>query len=86
MHVAIAIVAIGGGVATPAMQGWLSRTAGPADQGLLLGFSQTAQTFGRGVGLFVASALFTVAAPVPFLAAAAFALAAGVLAFRIRAK
>lgn len=84
MYAAIAVVALGGGLATPCLQAWLSRTAGPEDQGLLLGFSQTAQTFGRGAGSFVASWLFAFAAPLPFATAAAFAIVAGVLAMRIR--
>jgi len=83
LYVAIVLIAVGGGLAAPCVQGWLSRTAGPRDQGLLSGFSQTAQTVGRGLGPFLASLLFAAGAPWPFVAGAVIALACGAMAMRI---
>ncbi len=86
IYAAPALIAFGSGLAVPCLQGWLSRTAGPGDQGLLLGLSQTAQTMGRGIGPFAGTLVYPLAVVAPFCVAAALILAAAVAVARIGAS
>jgi len=76
IHVATATIALGGGLAVPSLQGWLSRSAGERDQGLVLGLSQTCQAAGRGFGPWIGARLYGFGPSVPFIFAAVLAMAA----------
>ena len=68
--VAVGIAAAGGGLALPCYTALISGAAGRDDQGAIMGLSQTAQGFGRGIGAMAGSVWYALGPAVPFFAAA----------------
>ena len=78
-------VPAGWGLSQPAVASLISRTAAADMQGGALGVSQSAASLARVIGPFVAGLIFqNVAAGSPYLAGAALAVAAAVLALRLQ--
>ena len=85
LAVALAALAFGQGMATPAISSLVSRQGGPAEQGRLLGVSQSLSALGRVIGPVVGGfALAHLGLGAPYLAGAALSLAAlGVMALAV---
>lgn len=78
--VALALLGAGYGLAGPAETGYVSRKAGAADQGGILGVLQSVNSVSRTVGPAAAGAVMAVGgAPLAFMTAASAAALAGVL-------
>jgi DHA1 family tetracycline resistance protein-like MFS transporter len=79
--VVMAVVSIGSGLTNPSLQSLVSRTAGPEQQGLALGLSQSASALARVVGPITAGFLYDLGTEnTPFLAGGALMLLGWVLA------
>jgi DHA1 family tetracycline resistance protein-like MFS transporter len=82
---ATAPLAIGSGLASPAMSALLSRHGPADDQGERLGIGQSAAALGRVVGPWTGTETFThLGPPVPYLAAAALMTVATVIGATVR--
>jgi DHA1 family tetracycline resistance protein-like MFS transporter len=74
---AIVLVGIGQGLASPSLQGLLSRTAPASDQGAVFGTLTSAQTLARMINYMIANLLLKYAGPAaPFLEGSSIAVAA----------
>jgi DHA1 family tetracycline resistance protein-like MFS transporter len=74
---AIVLVGIGQGLASPSLQGLLSRTAPASDQGAVFGTLTSAQTLARMINYMLANLLLKAVGPAaPFLEGSAIAVAA----------
>ncbi|HEY0152857.1 MAG TPA: MFS transporter [Longimicrobium sp.] len=83
LGVALAALAFGQGTASPSLSSWVSRAAGPAEQGKVLGVYQSIGALGRVAGPMGGGFAFAhLGISAPYLAGAALAAGAlGVLAF-----
>lgn len=78
--VALAVFAIGSGINRAPTMGLISQLSPADEQGTTLGIAQSAGTLGRVLGPTVATTLYDLWLPGPYLACAAIALLAGLLA------
>lgn len=72
--VAIVTLGIGISLATPTLNGLISRNVNAAQQGRILGLNQGVTSLGRAGGAMLAGTLFTLHAATPFLSAASLLL------------
>lgn len=77
---ALAVFAIGSGINRAPTMGLISRLSPADEQGTTLGIAQSAGTLARVLGPTVATTLYDLWLPAPYLACAAIALLAGLLA------
>jgi MFS family permease len=81
LYAGLVLAGVGIGLAMPTMSALISRATPDESQGLAQGFSQMAQSVGRGVGPVLGGAFFSYGPAVPFVTAAVLlALACFVLA------
>lgn len=80
MLVALAVFSIGSGINRAPTMGLISQLSPTAEQGATLGIAQSAGTLGRVLGPTVATTLYDLWLPGPYLACGAIALLAGLLA------
>jgi DHA1 family tetracycline resistance protein-like MFS transporter len=78
-----ALIALGSGMFNPAIAGLVSRYCGEEKQGYGLAVNQSSAAMGRIFGPTLAGALFSVAAPAPFVAGACLAVAALLFSRRV---
>lgn len=78
-----ALIALGSGMFNPAIAGLVSRYCGEERQGYGLAVNQSSAAMGRILGPTMAGALFSVAAPAPFVAGACLAVAALLFSRRV---
>ncbi len=83
---ATAPLAVGSGLASPAMTALLSRASREEDQGGTLGIGQSAAAFGRIVGPLSGTYAFHASAAYPYVGGAAVMAAAGVVAATLRPR
>ena len=77
---ALAVFAIGSGINRAPTMGLISQLSPPDEQGTTLGIAQSAGTLARVLGPTVATTLYDLWLPAPYLACATIALLAGLLA------
>lgn len=82
MLAALAVFAVGSGINRAPTMGLISRLSPAEEQGATLGVAQSAGTLARVLGPVFATTLFQFSAVAPYLACAAVALVAGILAVR----
>jgi DHA1 family tetracycline resistance protein-like MFS transporter len=80
MLLALAVFAIGSGINRAPTMGLISQLSPPDEQGATLGIAQSAGTLARVLGPTVATTLYDLWLPAPYLACATIALLAGLLA------
>jgi MFS family permease len=80
MLLALAVFAIGSGINRAPTMGLISQLSPPDEQGTTLGIAQSAGTLARVLGPTVATTLYDLWLPAPYLACATIALLAGLLA------
>jgi MFS family permease len=80
MLTALAVFAIGSGINRAPTMGLISQLSPPDEQGTTLGIAQSAGTLARVLGPTVATTLYDLWLPGPYLACATIALLAGLLA------
>jgi len=80
MLAALAVFAIGSGINRAPTMGLISQLSPPDEQGTTLGIAQSAGTLARVLGPTVATTLYDLWLPAPYLACATIALLAGLLA------
>lgn len=80
MLAALAVFAIGSGINRAPTMGLISQLSPPDEQGTTLGIAQSAGTLARVLGPTVATTLYDLWLPGPYLACATIALLAGLLA------
>ena len=80
MLVALAVFAIGSGINRAPTMGLISQLSPPDEQGTTLGIAQSAGTLARVLGPTVATTLYDLWLPGPYLACATISLLAGLLA------
>jgi DHA1 family tetracycline resistance protein-like MFS transporter len=81
------ILAIGQGLATPTLQGLISRSAGAHEQGAVLGSAQSMSALARALGPAFGGMLFSRVGPAaPFLVSAVMLLGAVALSFTATAR
>jgi DHA1 family tetracycline resistance protein-like MFS transporter len=76
---ALGLLAAGHGLVSPSLPTLLSRASGAGEQGSVLGVGQSSAALARATAPILAGLLYDVARPLPFLAGALLALAAGAL-------
>jgi MFS family permease len=80
MLAALAVFAIGSGINRAPTMGLISQLSPPDEQGTTLGIAQSAGTLARVLGPTMATTLYDLWLPAPYLACASIALLAGLLA------